>query len=172
MVSLKEYDIKFSGLKPDTYSYEYVLDKAFFAHFEMSPITEAHIGVRVVLDKKPRFFTLVFDLSGTILLPCDRCGEDFNAILTAENTMLVKIESRAHDADDFEDDVIYVHEGEGLVNIADHLYEFAVLAMPLHPVHPSVNGIPECNPAVLQKLEELSGKGPAPDDEDIELLEI
>lgn len=172
-MSFREFNIQFAGLKPGNYAFDYTVDNAFFKLFDNALITDAVINFNVTLDKKPRFFTLLFELSGTMAVQCDRCGDMFNYDISGNEgyTLLVKTENRAHD-DDLDEDIVYVHEGEGSINIATYLYEYAVLSIPLHPIHPDVDGKQGCNQETLKRLKEILLDSPILPDEDITLEEI
>jgi uncharacterized metal-binding protein YceD (DUF177 family) len=149
---MKEYIIPFAGLKTGIHHFNYELGQEFFSHFEDSLVGESRIFADLCFDKKDRLFILNFDIAGTVQTECDRCGELFDMPIHGNHTMYVKLgDIRKEDADN--EEVIWLPEGENTLNVADMLYEFVHLSMPLHKVHPdAANGIPGCNPDIIKHI--------------------
>ena len=68
--------------------------------------------------------------------------------------MLVKFsETETDDGDE----VIFIHPGSHEIEVAQLIYEFIVLSIPIRHVHPvGKNGESLCNPEMLDKLDEYT----------------
>lgn len=145
MKVLEEFNIPFSGLKQGRHVFDFEVDDRFFGCFEESEIKRGKLKVQAVLDRKS--VLLVFELSanGTVLLPCDRCGDEVELALQGEQTLVVKL---GNEESEGEDDVIYLSLQDHEVNIAHQVYEMIALAVPYQRVHP--DGM--CNKEALQNI--------------------
>lgn len=152
MERFRNFDIHFVGLKNGIHHIEYDIDSKFFKLFEMSPIQEGKLHVRLLFDKKDSFFMLKFQVDGTVNIPCDRCNEYFDYDLMFDFDIIVKFdEMDANSKGD--DEVIFIQRGESSINIAEHLYDYILINIPMQVFHPNDSeGRSTCNPTILNKL--------------------
>ena len=78
MSKTKEYLIPFVGLKLGKHQFEYQINNAFFEIFDYNEFQNSDIKVNVVLEKKSTMLELSFKHKGTVNVPCDLTGEDFD----------------------------------------------------------------------------------------------
>lgn len=156
MGKLSTYNIEFKGLSKGSHEFEYQIDKSFFKHFENSLIDEGNINVKVVLEVHSSFLELHFKVAGTVLLTCDRCLEPYDQEIEGKADIYVKYGETENDEDD---EVIWVHPEEHVINVAQLIYEYIAVNVPLRHVHPLLSdGREGCNPEMLKKLNEYSIK--------------
>jgi uncharacterized metal-binding protein YceD (DUF177 family) len=162
----REFEIAFVGLKPGEHEFRYRVDSRFFERFGKTEFHDADVEVKLTLDKKSGIFLLHFDISGRVILPCDRCGDDFPLTLWDEFDLVVKvIDDELVEAKSLEDaEVAYIGRSESLLDVAPWIYEFIVLSVPMQHIHPNdADGKPTCNPEALKFL--LSQQAPEHDNE-------
>ncbi|MEZ5014817.1 MAG: DUF177 domain-containing protein [Chitinophagales bacterium] len=153
MKDLRAYQIPFVGLKLGLHHFNYALDGSFFSHFEGSEVEEGQVFADLAFDKKERLFVLNFDISGTVLTVCDRCGQDFDLPIHGNFTVYVKIGDKREEDRDSEE-VIWIPESESILDISEMLYEFTHLSLPMLRVHPDrPDGKPGCDPEITRLLE-------------------
>ncbi|MGB0176983.1 MAG: YceD family protein [Owenweeksia sp.] len=152
MSRLKEFEIKFSGLKLGKHEFDFQLDKEFFEEFDYDEFEEADLDVKVLLEKKNNALEFDFRLKGSVKVPCDLTTELFDLGLENEMSLLVKF---GEEYDDTQEDILIIPQHEHKVDISQYLYELTVLAVPLKKVHPDVASGKK-GAEVLKKLEELS----------------
>lgn len=156
----REFEIAWMGLKPGVHVFQYELDDQFMK--ERDPENEEvkawNVKVNVKFDRQTSFFMLKFDVGGTIKVSCDRCGDDFDLELWDEFSLLIKLTGESGDEQEDEDaDVVFLPRSETVIDIADWLYEFVMLAVPLQRIHPDkADGNPGCNPQALKLLNSLT----------------
>lgn len=152
MESLSNYDINFKSLSPGEHHYHFDIGNNFFAQFEGSPVKKTKAQVHLIFDKKSEvFFMLKFKLSGSLELDCDRCLETFDFPADDEFDLIVKLSGNTEGE---EDDVVYLPLEVYKINVAQYIYEFYNLKMPLKKVCEQVGK--ECNPTMSTIVEELS----------------
>lgn len=152
MSRLKDFEIKFAGLKLGKYQYDYQLDNEFFELFDYREFGQSRLRADVIMEKKNNSLEFNFKLSGTVEVPCDLTLELFDLPLDSNIDLVVKF---GEIYDDSQDDILTIPSGDHSVNIAQYLYEMAVLALPLKKIHPDVSSGKK-NPEILEKLKNLS----------------
>ncbi|MEI6312691.1 MAG: DUF177 domain-containing protein [Bacteroidota bacterium] len=159
MKSLKEFKIPYVGLKNGLHSFLYSIDKTFFTYFENSLVSEGNLKVEALFDKRDAgFFTLDISVSGAVQVECDRCSDSFFLPISGQNKIIIKFE---HDDSLVEEeaDVLYINRTDTIIDISHLIYEYIVLAIPIHKVHPTdENGGNTCNQEVLKILEKQEDK--------------
>lgn len=152
--ALKEFEIHFNRLPIGDNSFDYIIDNEFFGNFEYSLIKKANIKVHVNLDRQNNFLQLTFKGEGFVVVPCDRCCDEFEQPVSFSENLTVKFSDYAESDDD---DLIYLPENAQTINITEYLYMFANLALPLRAIHPqNEKGEETCNPEALELLEKYS----------------
>lgn len=148
----RNFDIHFIGLKNIEHIYEYELNDDFFNLYEESLVKKGDLKVKLFFDKKDSFFILNFQVDGDIEVTCDRCIEPFDYELLCDFKIIVKFDEveEGHMSDD---DVIFISRADSTINVADLIYEYITLNIPIQTKH-SVDkeGNSACNPEILQKL--------------------
>ena len=149
------YTISFKSLPIGGSIFDWVIDDSFFARYETSEINGANIDVQVTLIKHTRFLEIDIDLSGWVEVICDRCLDPLKLEMASKTKMIVKFIEDASEDDTDNDDVIFLPSGEDRINIAQYLYEYAHLNLPLRRVHPgNEDGSSSCNAELISKLEQ------------------
>ena len=153
MNNLKEYLIPFIGLKIGKHQFDYQVDNTFFAHFDYDEFNDASVKVSVVLEKKSTLLELDIQHKGTVNVPCDVSGEDFDLAIKGKLKLVVKFGDAFNDENE---ELLILPHGEFQVNVAQYIYESIVLSVPLRRIHPGVKdgSLTE----VIEKLEALAPK--------------
>lgn len=145
-----KYDIEFKGLKEGLHDYEFEIDNKFFEHFDESLVDVGEVQIKVQLEKRSAFLKLKFKFKGWVELICDRCLEPYKQDIKLETDLFVKFgEENEFDEGD---NVIWVLPEEHVLSLAQVIYEYAVLSIPLKHVHPNKAGDNSCNPEMTAKL--------------------
>lgn len=69
-----------------------------------------------------------FDIAGSMDLPCDRCNENMTYPIHGKHQVLVKLENQENPV---ADEIIYLSPDAYEINVADTLYDFHILSIPL-----------------------------------------
>lgn len=145
-----KYDVEFKGLKEGLHEFEFEVQDTFFEHYEQGLVTKGDIRVNVTLEKRSLFMKLFFDVDGYAELVCDRCLEYYPQKVKSRYELFVKFGYNESD----DDKIIWVLPEEHKINLAQLIYEYIVLSLPLKQVHPDIgDGVSGCNPEMLKKLE-------------------
>ena len=149
------YTISFKGLSLGSHVFDWTIDGGFFASYEMSEINDAGISVQLTLIKHTRFLELNFVLDGWAEVGCDRCLDPLKLDLASDAKMIVKFGEHADESDSDDDDVIFLPFDEDRLDVAQYLYEYAHLSLPIRRVHmDDDSGHSTCNAEMISKLKE------------------
>ena len=144
------YNIAFKGLGQGKHHFDYKVDHTFFARFEGSMVDDGEVDVNVVLEKQSSLLILWFTIKGYVTIQCDRCLDMYTQPIQTEQKVFVKF---GEDSKDDGDDVVWVSTNDYQLNIAQLIYEFISLAMPIKHVHPEgPDGKTSCNPDMIEKM--------------------
>ncbi|HMU47613.1 MAG TPA: DUF177 domain-containing protein [Chitinophagaceae bacterium] len=154
----REFEIAFVGLKPGVHEYGYEIDDRFFEAFQQQDFRNCKANVKLFLDKKNGFMMLRFEIGGTLEVTCDRCNSNLPLELWDEFNITVKMVEEPEVMNDQEDDpdVYYISRGESHIDVANWIYEFINLSIPMQKTcgFENMEG-PHCNKAALDTLKKL-----------------
>lgn len=153
MDNLKEYLIPFVGLKIGKHQFDYQIDNTFFKSFDYYEFNDVSVKVDIVLEKKSTMLELDFKHKGSVNLPCDVSGEEFDLPIKGKLKLLVKFGDTFNDENE---ELLILPHGEFQVNVAQYIYESIILSVPLRRIHPGVKDGSLSD--VIEKLESLSPK--------------
>lgn len=166
MAHRREYEIAFVGLKPGIHEYAYEIADKFFEPFQQQDFRNCKADVKLHLDKKSSFMLLKFEIGGTLEVICDRCNNYLPLQLWDEFNITVKMVEDPELANEQEEDpdVYYISRGESHIDVANWIYEFINLSIPMHKTcsYEKMDG-PHCNPSAMDVLKKLEPEEKDPD---------
>ncbi|WP_242919343.1 YceD family protein [Pontibacter liquoris] len=130
---LREYEIGIAKLSDKTHTYAFELNDAFFELFGSELILGGNLLANVTLDKTETLLTFHFDIKGHVRLTCDRSLEEFDQPLEVQQTFRIKYGPENAELDD---DLWQITSGTQSINIAQHLYDYIALSLPMKKLHP------------------------------------
>jgi uncharacterized metal-binding protein YceD (DUF177 family) len=154
--------ICFDGLELGEYEYRFLLDDAFFKNLEYSEIQEGRVEVDAVLRKTERLLEWTLNFTGDVTIPCDKCGDDFSAVIDKVDTLVVKFGPK----EDEDDGIIILIDTAYEFDISHYLFETINLKLPIRRVHPDKEGESTCNPEVMKYFTDDQEDSESTDEED------
>ena len=158
MKGKRSFDIAFVGLQPGEHTFDYTVDDRFFQEYQPQEFINCNATVKLTLDKHTSFIMLRFEVGGSVEAICDRCGNNRPFQLWDEFKLVVKLVDNPEEMNDTEEDpdVYYIGRTESHLRIADWIYEFINLSIPMQRMCNATEiGGPYCNKEVLQKLADM-----------------
>ena len=137
--------IQFSGLKSGKYTYDYKLGDSFFEEFENDELKSGNIDFEVILEKEERMLMFTFMFHGTVNTVCDRCLGEMAIAVEGEERLYVKFSD--NETTD-EEDIVYLPEKAYEIDLAQWMYEYVAVRIPMQKVHPEG----ECDPEMLKYI--------------------
>lgn len=154
---LKEYAIAFKGLSDGTHDFVYDLDDTFFSLIDGSLLEKGKLRAKVVMLKSQTMLTLDFEIRGSVESVCDNCLGTLDVPVRYKGRMYVKFGA---EYDEPSDDIVVIPHDEHEVNVAQWLYEFIIISMPIRRVHKKdKDGNPGCDPEMIEKLDQYRVAG-------------
>ena len=153
MDKLKNYNIVFSSLPLGENDFTFELSQSFFDLFEIEQDFEnPKLIITISLDKKSTMLELQINLNGHIIVPCDLTGELFPQKISNNAELIVKF---GEEFDDTDSEIWVIPREEYQINVAQVLYELAILSVPTKRIHPDVlNG--ESSSEMINLLDQYS----------------
>lgn len=149
---LDKFLISFKGLKNGEHSFEYVVGHEFFEAFNQESEINGEFQIKLHLLKESRMMVLHFDINGYINSECHLCLEPFKFEMNEQKNLIVKY---GQESSSENDEVMILAENTDELNIAQHIYDYVNLAIPLRIVHPEKeNGETGCDIKALKKMEQ------------------
>jgi uncharacterized metal-binding protein YceD (DUF177 family) len=160
MSSRREFDIAFVGLKPGIHEYTYDITDRFFEAYQSTTFSNCSAQVKLSLDKKNGFMLLKFEIGGKVNVACDRCGStSLPWNLWDEFNIVVKLVDNPDEMNTQEEDpdVYYIARSESHLHVADWIYEFLQLSLPMQTMCDSAEAgqHPYCNQEALELLKKM-----------------
>lgn len=133
MKKLRDYEIGIAKLSNKQHLYEFELDDSFFDLFVKDIILGGNLVAQVELDKTESLLTFRMDIKGHVRLTCDRSLDEFDYPVDVQATFRVKYGEENAELDD---DLWQITPNTQGINIAQHLYDYIGLAVPMKKLHP------------------------------------
>lgn len=141
MMDTYKIDLLSSGLGGKTFEYE--IGDAFFAEIG-GLIQRGNIHTTVACLSAGSVFKFQIHSVGTIIVACDRCLADLELRIETSDVLDVKLGDEYAD----EGDCVVVPEAEGYLDLAQFIYEFIALSMPMSCCHEPG----KCDDAMMHEL--------------------
>ena len=143
----RQYTINVARMNDGQYEEEFDVDQAFFEKMEGSLIENGQVHVKLEMEKRPGYLNVWFVSKGQVQVACDRCGELYMQPIEGRDRMIYSFDTEMKFDDD---EVVYVSPEESHLSIAQEVYDFISLAVPMRRV--PEEHIHTCDPEVLKVL--------------------
>ncbi len=148
----RDYDIPFKGLKEGKHEFNYEIGESFFKLFEQPLVENGNVLAKVELKKSSALMTLTFDISGEVESVCDHCLDTLNLEVDYHTMVYLKF---GDEYDEPTEEIIVLPHEAYEVNVAQLLYEFICVGLPIRHVHAEdEDGNLTCDPEMLEQLDD------------------
>ena len=154
------YLIPISGLALGKHSFQYEITDEFFNGMDYSEIQQGKVNVNLDIDRMETMLTLTFDIEGTVRVMCDRCADEFDQPIESNQVFYIKLGTENAEESD---DVMVLPADQHDFDLTSLIYEFIILSIPMHRVHPEG----QCNPEIIDMLNGMQ-EAPEEDEETID----
>lgn len=139
------YLIPISGLALGKHSFQYEVSDEFFNGMDYSEIQHGKVSVNLDIDREETMLVLTFDIEGTVRVMCDRCADEFDLPIESNQVFYIKLGTENAEESD---DVMVMPADQHDFDLTSLIYEFIILSIPMHRVHPEG----QCNPEIIDML--------------------
>ena len=133
MTNLDDFSIDIFKLTNKVYQYQYSIDDSFFTLFERSSVDQGTLTAEVILDKQETLITARFVIDGKVTLTCDRSLDTFDYPLRVEESLIYQY---GDEEEELTDEIVIITSRTQQINVAQPIYEFIALAVPMKRLHP------------------------------------
>lgn len=135
MNKLRAFDIEIAHIKEHVpHTYNFTLDApSFFSLFEDSIIQKGLLEANVDLEKTALHIRMNFSIKGTIELICDRSLDAFDFPIDCVHPLIFKY---SEEEGEITEEIIGIKRETTKINIAQYIYEFINLEVPIKKLHP------------------------------------
>jgi uncharacterized metal-binding protein YceD (DUF177 family) len=131
----RDFDIEIYRLSNKQHQYEFQITEEFFSLFETSMISVGQADVFIDLNKTETFIDMKFKIVGKYELICDRSLRKFDYQFTAQEKILFKY---GDEEKEVSEELYYITNNTQKVNVAQFIYEFISMTMPMKSIHPDL----------------------------------
>lgn len=147
------FKLPLKSLAVGEHSFEYRLDKQFFANMENTDVRDAALTVDLAVKYDGEYYALDFAVDGTVTVGCDRCLDDLELPVEAGYSIAVRY---GDDYNDDSDELLEIPASDDSLNVAYMIYDTVVTALPIKHVHP----LGKCNRAMSAILKKHRATAP------------
>ncbi len=151
--------IPLNGLAAGENQFSWHAGKEFFESFGNEEILGADLDLSVSAQKSGRSVEVDCGVEGSVTVSCDRCLADLELPVDLQIGLSVRHEAQQEAPEDEEREVIIISDSDARLDMAQIVYDYVCLSLPLRKVHPEG----ECDPEVVSRLSDGE-----PDNDDIE----
>jgi len=130
---LDQFEVHFSNLNPGINEFKFTIDDLFFSESPECPVKIGAGECEVQIDQKINLLTVNFHLDVEVELICDRSLEKFLFPIQIDKNLIIKFGDHN---EEIHEDIAVVSWDEKVVNLAQYIYEYIVVAVPMKKVHP------------------------------------
>lgn len=148
MSYLEQFKIDLKRLAEGDNVLEYDLDDTYFEAIGAPVVRRGKLRCTLDIHCVGSLFDINFHTKGSVVIPCDICLDDMEQAVDTRDHLTAKLGEGSSD----DDNLVFIAENEGILDVAWYIYEFIELSIPLRHVHAPG----KCNPAMMKVLEEHS----------------
>ncbi|QSE96987.1 YceD family protein [Fulvivirga lutea] len=133
MNALDRFHIDIFKLSNSTHTYEFEFNDKFFAEIENSIVEKGAGNIHITLEKNESFIKMTIKITGKIELTCDRSLDLFDFPLNVDKEIIFKYGEEEIELDD---NIVMITRDTQRLNLAQYIYEFIGLEIPMKKLHP------------------------------------
>ena len=146
----ENFIIPLSDLTTGRNEFSWHVGKEFFESFENAEILDAELDAVVSTEKSGRYVGIDCNVSGTLVVECDRCLGDLTMPVDVDILLSVKYgnEESSEEHQEGEREVVFVPEDNADFDLSQTIYDYVCLSLPMQRCHEEG----DCDPAAMKYL--------------------
>ncbi|PWJ38608.1 YceD family protein [Sediminitomix flava] len=128
-----DFTIEVFGLKEGKHDYQFPVDLKLFEQYEVDYLQDANCIAKVKLDKSSTMIRVDIEISGKVILICDRSLEPFDYDVKVNEKYFFKYGDRH---EEISEEICLIPFNESEIDLQQLLYDFILLALPTRRIHP------------------------------------
>ena len=140
--------IPLNGLAAGENVFSWRAGKEFFESFENTEILDAQLEAEVRVEKSGRYVGVDCEVTGDVIVECDRCLDELVLPVDVEILLSVKYgeEEQSDEIQTGDREIIFVPEDCAELDMSQIIYDDVCTSLPMQRMHDEG----DCNPAVMK----------------------
>ena len=142
--------IPLNGLTTGQHEFSWKVGKEFFEGFDNSEILDAELDAYVRVEKSGRYLGIDCEVTGEVVVECDRCLDELSMPVDLEIRLSVKYgdEESADEHQEGEREVVFIPATDAEFDMSQIIYDYVCLDLPMQRVHEDG----DCDPEAIKHL--------------------
>jgi len=154
----RDFELLYGNLSIGRHNFEFQLESEFFKNGGANLVEGGDVSVLLIVDRTNSHMDLEFTLKGTLLTSCDKCLSEL--VYPVDNTYYLHVKFAENSRLDG-DEIVYLSFNEYKLDLESHLYDFALLSLPMRRICADSINRESCEADVLDKM--IDPKTESPD---------
>ena len=153
---LREFVINLHSLASGEHEFQFDINEELLALHEQN-IVEGAAGKCIIrMRKTETMMTLDFNISATVELLCDVSLKPYSQEIKVDRELIIKF---GEEEQELSEDVLVIHWDTQQLSVAEYIYEFLLLAVPMKRIHPDLEDKDRPEVIFVSKADEESDDG-------------
>ena len=130
---LNTFKIDIFRLENKQYTHEFEGNDGFFEALDQDLIKKGHFKATVVLNKNETMIQMIYKISGSVELTCDRSLDLFDFPVDVNQKMILKFSDHN---EEITEELMLIDRNSQYINVAQDIFDFIGLQIPIKKLHP------------------------------------
>jgi uncharacterized protein len=148
---LNTFKIDIFRLENKQHLHEFEGDDNFFEELEQDLISKGHFKASVSLDKSETMIQMVYKITGSVELTCDRSLDLFDFPVNITQKIILKFSDHN---EEITDELVLIDRNAQYINVAQDIFEFIGLQIPIKKLHPRFTKDEVTYESLMKKFED------------------
>jgi len=132
---INQYNINLKSISENDNFYFGFSNELFFYFDKENDLKNANGKCNIEINKRDGLIEMYFNITGNVILNCDRSLKEFNFKIKKKKKIIIKYEKID---EEINDEILFVKQNTYIINVSKFIYEFFLLSIPLKRIHPSL----------------------------------
>lgn len=130
---LNTFKIDIFRLENKQYTHEFEGNDDFFEVLDQNLIQKGHFKATVALNKNETMIQMMYKITGTVELTCDRSLDLFDFPVDITQKMILKFSDHN---EEITEELVLIDRNSQYINVAQDIFDFIGLQIPIKKLHP------------------------------------
>ena len=130
---LNTFKIDIFRLENKQYMHEFEGENDFFEALDQNLIQKGHFKATVALNKNETMIQMIYKISGSVELTCDRSLDLFDFSVDITQKMILKFSDHN---EEITEELMLIDRNTQYINVAQDVFDFIGLQIPIKKLHP------------------------------------
>lgn len=169
--SIDTFKISIFHLQNKQYLHEFEGDDDFFMDLEqeLKLIEKGQFKATVSLDKSETMIQMLYKITGSVELTCDRSLDLFDFPFDITQKMILKFSDHT---EEITEELMFIDRNVQYINVAQDIFDFICLQIPIKKLHPRYTENEVTYESLMKKFDEeyVEEEGLEDDDDDLDFV--